>query len=98
MEVEVSFNVKFFKLYLVGREAISWGNIGTFRSLKSYLTAEIFLAHELMGGVHNASVTRITQYLATSSLLPHVELSVWCGAYNWCNQKWKYLFTCIGLC
>jgi hypothetical protein len=44
MEVEVSSNVKFFKLYLRGREARRWGNIRAFRSIKSQLTVEIFLA------------------------------------------------------
>jgi hypothetical protein len=56
MEVEISSNAKFFKLSPMGREAISWGNIGTFRSLRLQSTAEIFLARELMGGVHNALV------------------------------------------
>jgi hypothetical protein len=36
MEVGTSSTVEFFKLYpREGREAISWGNIGAFRSLKS---------------------------------------------------------------
>jgi hypothetical protein len=43
--------VKFSKLYLRGREARSWGSIGTFTSLRSQSTTEIFLlARELMGG------------------------------------------------
>jgi hypothetical protein len=50
MEVEISFNVKFFKLYPRGREGKSWDNIGAFRSLRLQSTVEIFLAHELMGG------------------------------------------------
>ena len=50
---------KFFKLYPVGREIRSWGNIGTFRSLRSQSTAEIFLARKLMGGVHNAQLFSI---------------------------------------
>ena len=58
MKVEISSNVKIFKLYPKGREAISWGNIGAFRSLRLQSTAEIFLARELMGGIHNALVTR----------------------------------------
>ena len=41
------------------REARSWGGIGAFRSLGSQLTAKIFLARELMGDVHGASVTRM---------------------------------------
>ena len=51
MEVEISPNVKFFKLNPVGREAKSWGNIRAFKCLRSQSTAEIFLALVLMGGV-----------------------------------------------
>ena len=58
MEVEVSSNLKFFKLYLRRRrEAKSWGNIGAFRSVGSQLTSKIFQALDHTGGVHNASVT-----------------------------------------
>ncbi len=57
MEVEISSNVKFFKLYPRGREARSWGNIGAFRSTISQSTAEIFLTPDHTGGVHNAFVT-----------------------------------------
>jgi hypothetical protein len=57
VEVEISPNMKFFKLYPVGREATNWGRIGAFRSLRSQLTVKIFLACELMAGVHNASMT-----------------------------------------
>ena len=42
--------VKFFKLYMRGREARSWANIGAFRSLITLSMAEIFLMRELMGG------------------------------------------------
>jgi hypothetical protein len=59
MEVDILSNVMFFKLYPVGREAKRWGIIGAFRSLKSQSTAKIFLACELMGGIHNALVTQI---------------------------------------
>ena len=58
MEVEISSNMKFFKLYMSARKAISWGNIGTFISLRLQSTADIFLASELMGGVRSASMTR----------------------------------------
>jgi hypothetical protein len=54
MKVEISSNLKFFKLYPKKNETINWGNIETFRSL---ILAEIFLAREMIGGVHNASVT-----------------------------------------
>ena len=57
--MEISSNVKFFKLYLREREAKSWGNMGAFRSLGSQSTVEIFLAHDYKGGVHNASVMQI---------------------------------------
>ena len=50
MEVEISSITKFFKLYMRGREAKSWGSIGAYRSLRSQSTTKIFLAHELMGG------------------------------------------------
>ena len=43
-EVEISSNMKFFKLYPRGREAESWGNIRTFRSIRLQSTTEIFLA------------------------------------------------------
>ena len=66
MEVEISSSVKIFKLYPVGRDAKSWGSIGAFRSLRSQSTAEIFLARELMGGIHNASLTRVHPYAGVS--------------------------------
>ena len=44
MEVEISSNMKFFKLYPRGKKARSWDNIGTFRSLISLSTTKIFLA------------------------------------------------------
>jgi hypothetical protein len=43
MEVEISSNVKFLKLYPRGREARSWGCIGAFTLVTSQLTAEIIL-------------------------------------------------------
>jgi hypothetical protein len=49
MEVEISSNVKFFKLHMRGREAIRWGNIRAFKSLISQSTVEIFLAHNHKG-------------------------------------------------
>jgi hypothetical protein len=58
MEVDISSNVKFSKLWPRGREAMSWGIIGAFRFVKSQLTAEIFLASDHKGDVHIASVTR----------------------------------------
>ena len=48
----------------------SRGSIGAFRSLKSQSMAEIFLARELMGGVHSASVTRIPPLLNFKKKLP----------------------------
>ena len=39
-----------------GREARIRGNIRTFRSVRSQSTAEIFLAHDHTGGVHNTSM------------------------------------------
>ena len=51
--------LKFFKLYMRGREVRSWGAIRTFRCVRSQSTAEIFLAHNHTGGVHNASATRV---------------------------------------
>ena len=58
MEVEISFSVNFFKLYMRQREAKSWGNIGAFRSIESQSTTEIFLAPNHTGGVHSVSVTQ----------------------------------------
>ena len=57
MEVEMSSNVKFFQLYPRGKEAKSWNNIGAFIYVRSQSTAEIFLAHNHMGGIHITSVT-----------------------------------------
>ena len=59
MEVEISSNVKFFKLYPRGRESINWRSIRVFRLVRSQSTAEIFLAHNHTGGVHNALVTEV---------------------------------------
>ena len=39
------------------RETRNWDRIGAFRSLILQSTADIFLACELMGGVHNALAT-----------------------------------------
>ena len=58
--VEISSNVKFFKLYPVGREAISWGSIRASRSLILQLTDKIFLAREVMGDVPSASLMRVS--------------------------------------
>ena len=55
--VEFSSNMKFFKLYLTGREAKSWGNIKSFRFVTSQSTAKIFLAPDHTGGIHNALMT-----------------------------------------
>jgi hypothetical protein len=49
MKVEISSNVKFFRLYPRRRKAKSWGNIGAFRYVRSQSMAEKFLAHD-----HNA--------------------------------------------
>ena len=57
MEVEISSDVKFFKLYPRKREAGSWGSLRTFKFIKSQLTTEIFLAPDLMGGIHSTLVT-----------------------------------------
>jgi hypothetical protein len=59
MEVEISSNVQFFKLYMRGREARSWGKIGAFRFFGLQSTAEIFLAPDHTGGVLSASMTRV---------------------------------------
>ena len=53
MEVEISSNVKFFKLYPKGREVRSLGSIGAFRSLTSQSTARISLACDHTGGVRS---------------------------------------------
>jgi hypothetical protein len=58
MEVEISSNMKFFKLYPRGREAKSWDNIGAFQYVNLQLTIEIFLAPDHPGGVYNALVTQ----------------------------------------
>lgn len=58
MEVEISSSVKFFGLYLRGREARCWGNIGAFEYVKSQSMVEILLTHDHTGGIHNASMTR----------------------------------------
>jgi len=63
MEVEISSNMKFIKLYPRGREAMSRGNIGAFRSLISQSTAKTFLAHDHKVCVHNASMTWLLQGL-----------------------------------
>ena len=71
--MEVSSNVKFFKLYPRGREARGWGTIrGAFRSLKSQSTAEIFLVRNHKGDIVNASLTRPRDVL----ILVHHILSV----------------------
>ena len=57
MEVEISSNMKFNKLYLRGREAKSRDNIGAFKFVISQSTNEIFLAPNHIGGVQSASVT-----------------------------------------
>ena len=44
MEMEISSNVKFSKLYPRGREAKNWGNIGDFRYVILQSTDEIFRA------------------------------------------------------
>ena len=56
MEVENSSDVKFSKLSPRGIEARSWGNIGAFKYVRSQSAAEIFLAPDHTGGIHNTSV------------------------------------------
>ena len=51
-------DVKIFKLYPVGREARSWGNIEAYWSLESQSTAQIFLVHKLKEGIPNASMAQ----------------------------------------
>ena len=58
MEVGISSNVKFFKLYPRGGEAKCRGKIGAFRYVRSQSAAEIYLAPDSTGGVHNAWVMR----------------------------------------
>jgi hypothetical protein len=60
MEMEISSNVKFLKLYPSGEEKATIGaNIGAFRSIGSQLTGEIFVAHDHTAGVHNASLNDV---------------------------------------
>ena len=55
-----------FQAYPRGREARNWGNIGAFRSLRLQSTAEMFLAHKLMGGcIHNTSMTQNLERIAS---------------------------------
>ena len=58
MKVKISSNVKCFELYPRGGEAKSWGIIETLRYAKSQSRAEIFLAPDHAGGVHNSSMTQ----------------------------------------
>ena len=58
MEVEISSNVKFFKLYPRGRETRSWDSISAFKFVKSQ-TAKIFLTPDHTGDVHNASMMQV---------------------------------------
>jgi hypothetical protein len=57
MEVEISSNVRLFKLCPRERGAKTSGNIGAFRFVRLQLTAEIFLAPDHIGGVLIASMT-----------------------------------------
>ena len=57
--MEVSSNVKLFKVYARGREEKGWGTVRrASRSLRSQSTAKIFLARNHKEGVVNASLTR----------------------------------------
>ena len=86
MEVEVSSNMKFFKLYPRGREVKRWGNIGAFRSLISQSTTKIFLAHDRKGCVHNASMTWLFQGIYKANVP------------NWMsNLNWALISQCWGL-
>jgi ribose 1,5-bisphosphokinase PhnN len=61
MAVEISFNMMFLRLYWRGRESRSHGNLRAFRSIKSQLTAKIFLTPDHTGGVPSATVTRVSE-------------------------------------
>ena len=90
MEVEISSNMKFFKLYPRGREA---RNIVAFRYVRSQSSAEIFLAHDHTGGVHIASmmwvcnhtwifISRITLLCVFNMILTMVLLDKWCSVMD----------------
>ena len=53
MEVDITSNMKFLKLYSRGREAKNWGNIGTSRYVRSQSTVKISLTPDHTVGVHN---------------------------------------------
>ena len=61
-----------------GRDAISWDNIEAFRSIGSRLTAEIFLAPDHTGGVHNAWVTWHYQPLHVTTQNCLIWDDLWC--------------------
>jgi hypothetical protein len=48
MKMDISSNMKFFKLYLRGRETRTWGSIRAFRYVRWQWIAEIFLAPDHM--------------------------------------------------
>ena len=69
MKVEITSNMKFFKLYPRGREDRSWGIIGAFRFVRSQSTTEIFPTPNHTESVYNASVTQLLSLLEIGNFL-----------------------------
>ena len=73
-----------------GRDTISWDNTEALRSVRSRWTAEIFLAPDHTGGVHNAWVTQHYQPLHVTTQNCLIWADPWCSESGFSREPKIY--------